>query len=264
MTRVPPQSSQDGEHSKAATVFTGIMMLLGGWGGLALAGVVLGFDYLVHGQPDERDQVAAARAEHRRNRYTDALAWLEADRLDRERARKGRREWFAADPASRGNAPGSGESFGRVMARVWNNLQVGWTRFKRGWQQGRDEAQRRREGGGQQWWRRGEAEQGKPETTSTGDDGTGPQPGHADADTTKPGGPAPDPAPADDEAIDAEIVPAVPEPDSREVVPVGEDEPAEGPGVQQYESRLDDLRDEIDRTRGDRIDDPSPHRSSLV
>ncbi|PRY24028.1 hypothetical protein [Pseudosporangium ferrugineum] len=151
MTRPPNTSSSD--DSKAKAFFTACLTIGGGFAGLAVAGIVLGFDYLLHGEPHERDRLAQQRADRRINRYADALAWLDDDRAARARHRQALRDWFVADPATRGDRPASGETAGRVTGRAWRNLLVGWRRFKNGWDQGRAGARQRRDNNEPGWWK---------------------------------------------------------------------------------------------------------------
>lgn len=257
MTRQQQQANPESEHGKAAGVFTGIMVLLGGWAGLALAGVVLGLDYVAHGEPGERDHVTAQRSRNRRQRYDDALAWLEADRLDRERARKARRDWFESDPSTRGDAPSGGETAGRVLARLWNNMIVGGTRFRRGWEKGREEARRRREDGQDGWWK-----PERPDRPQRSDPVTPAAP--SDGEPPVASGPAAGEANETDEIVDAEIVPDPEPPSPRNVVAVGEDEKtATGPVNEDYQARLDNLHGEVQQNQQTRNDNPSPPLSAL-
>lgn len=242
-------TNADQERGKAAVVFTGILTVLAGGAGLAVAGLILGFDYLLHGEPSEREQLERVRAERNRQRFDDALAWLEADRADRARARQARRDWFGQDPATRGEAPSSGETVGRAFARAWNALLVGTVRFGRGWKKGREEARSRRGRGESGWWR--------------------PEPDHARPDRPTEPAPAeephPQPGPSDKgpDIVDAEIVPEV-QPSSREVVPVGQDEPVgPEPDLDGYGRRVDDLRNEVEQDRNNHHEDPSPPRTAL-
>jgi len=244
-----PNTSQ--EDNKARALFATALTIGAGFAGLAVAGIVLGFDYLLHGEPHERDILAQQRDQRRRDRYADALAWLENDRLERERARQTKRDWFEADPATRGAAPSSNETFGRVLGRIWNTMLVGWRRFKKGWDTGREDARQRRADDQQQWWRRpDEPEQATPRPAEQPDPrstGPGPEPQQV----------SPDP----DDIIDAEIIPD-PEPTTREVVPVGQDEPRRpDETVDEYQRRLDDLETEVQQNRSD---DPSPPRTALT
>jgi hypothetical protein len=141
-----------GDNARATAFFTGFLALAAGGAGLVVAGLVLGFDYLLHGEPGERQALAASRARDRRDRHADALAWLEADRADRARARAAVRDWFAADRDTRGPRPSSEETVGRFLARLWNHAIVDMTRFRKGWKAGRDEARERRADGEKRWW----------------------------------------------------------------------------------------------------------------
>ena len=250
------------DDTKAAAFFTGVLTLAAGGAGFLVAGLVLGFDYLLHGQPHERPGVDQQRARNWQARYDDALAWIEADRADRARARMAKRDWFNADPDTRGAAPSTGETFGRALARVWNNVLVGATRFGRGWKAGRAEARQRREAGEPRWWmptkpNRKPTEDPAPEATAPPETPTPP-----------PSGPAapvpPQPTPTD-EPIDAEIVPDPATPATREVVPVGQNQPTTdgGPNVDQYAQRLEQLNGEVAATRNGRPADPSPPRTAL-
>ncbi|MFI5938115.1 hypothetical protein [Actinoplanes sp. NPDC051494] len=246
MTDTHPTTNGPDDDTKAKAFFTTALLVGAGFAGLAVAGIVLGFDYLLHGEPHERERLAQQRAEDRRNRYEHAAAWLENDRAERSLHRQAVREWFTADPETRGDKPSSGETAGRVFGRSWNNLLVGWRRFKTGWNKGRQDARSRRDQGEQRWWRRPDepdkpAPIGNPETE---------QPHSAEA--RRPG---PDPQPKsqttpgrhgkDTEIVDAEIVPDQKPPTTREVVPVG-DNPTAGPDprADEYQRRLDELDSE--------------------
>jgi len=246
--------------SRGAMLFTAAMTLAGGAAGLVFAGVVLGFDYLLRGEPDRREQEAERRAQQRRDRFEDALAWLAADRIDRERTRRAKREWFEADPATRGSAPAS-ETLGRVAARAWYSTIVGAGRFRRGWQAGRTEAQQRRTAGDPDWWRVRRQATKAPETKPD-----------LSADTTQPASrPQPEPATATHrpaparrpDIVDAEIVPDPAETrhPSSDVV-LADDRPV-NLGVDGYADRIDSLRAEVDTGRGGGPADLSPPRSSL-
>lgn len=243
-----PQTNQD--DNKARAFFITALTIGAGFAGLAVAGIVLGFDYLLHGEPHEQDRLAQQRAQRRRDRYTDALAWLENDRLERERARQAKREWFEADPATRGTVPSSNETFGRVGGRIWNNMFVGWRRFKNGWKVGRDEARERRETGARDWWRRpDEPEQADPRPAER----PGPQQRPSPEPEPRPQQVSPDP----DDIIDAEIIPD-PEPTTREVVPVGQDDPRRpDETVDEYRRRLADLENEVQQNHNGRRPDPA-------
>lgn len=245
MTTNPPQADSASDDNKARAFFTACLTIGGGFAGLAVAGLVLGIDYLLHGQPDERQRLAEQRARQRRDRYADALAWLEADRLDRQRARKAKREWFERDPATRGDAPASGETIGRVLGRLWNNLIVGGHRFGKGWQQGREEAQQRRSSDDPSWWRRPKQDQPQGTTERTED-----QQPPVDPPRPQPQEPTEPPAQGrPDDVVDAEIVPDE-EPAPREVVPVGSGEPQlpPDPAMDDYQRRLNHLGDEVAAT----------------
>lgn len=269
------------DNTRAAAVFTGIMTLLAGGAGMLVAGLVLGCDYLLHGEPHERETLAAQRADRARARYGDALSWLEADRLDRARYRKAKRDWFTADPETRGDAPSTGETVGRVLARTWNSLIVGRQRFAKGWRDGVSQAQQRREAGEDGWWR----PQRSPDTA----DGSAPptntwycpgcnrpmsMPRDRQIDMTEIWcGPCrarqftkiqerqPD---RTADVQDAEIIPEPETPTSRDVVPVGGDpEPGADPNLDGYGGRVDALRAEVAQVRDSRPNDPSPPLSAL-
>ena len=242
----PTQQHGGDEHTKSALTFTTIMTLFAGGAGLVVAGLILGFDYLLHGHPDEREEIAEERAERRRDRYADALSWLDADRTDRDRYRQATREWFEKDPATRGDKPDSGESAGRVAARMWNWCIVGWRRFKDGWDAGREEARERRENGDDGWWW-GNGKRDKDRDDTGEDDQTGGDDRGDSGEQTDWGKPDPEPRPGrdDNEPIDAEIIPD-PHAADRELVPVGQDEtPAPDPRTASYDARLADLEAEI-------------------
>lgn len=275
------QPTSTPEDNKARAFFAACLFIGAGFAGLAVAGLVLGADYMLHGEPHERERLAEQRAQRNRDRHADALAWLENDRLERERHRKATRDWFTADPETRGEKPSSGESFGRAMGRAWNNLLVGAGRFKRGWQKGRVEAQARRDAGEAGWWRtkrfcpqcrqRPQRDQGLLCTDCR--DGL-----LADLDTKYSGGPqdppmpprTPDPAPEPNvqqptdtgpDIVDAEIVPD-PAPSTREVVPVGEDDPRRpDESLDEYQRRLDDLEGEVRQNQNGHR--PEPSQSTL-
>lgn len=246
------------EQGKAAVLFATLLTVAAGGAGLVVAGLVLGIDYLWHGEPHEREHLARQRKEGRKAHYADALAWLEADRADRARARAARRAWFDEDRATRGAAPSSDETVGRVLGRIWNELIVGGTRFARGWNQGREEARRRRDAGEPNWW--------KPPLPDRPDEPTTeprPEPVGAGDPQQPPTGTQPTPpAGAEADIVEAEIVPDEAPAPSRDVVPVGEDEPP-GPDVDEYGRRVDDLRDEVETHRNNHHADPSPPRTAL-
>lgn len=241
-------ATPDREQTNAAVVFTGLMTLAAGGAGLVLAGLIVGFDHLLHGEPGEREKLAKKRAERRRDRYADALAWLEADRIDRTRTRAAVREWFEADRDTRGDRPTGGETAGRFAARLWNGMLVGAFRFRNGWKSGRDEARTRRAAGDERWWWPTEGSRPVDEPVEpNGEKGTGPAPA----------------AEAEPDVIDAEIV-ADPAPQVRPLVPVGVDEPAPADGrTNGHEVKLQALRAEVDHTRSSRNDDPSPPLTAL-
>lgn len=273
------------DDAKAAAFFTGVLTLCAGGAGFLIAGIVLGIDYLLHGQPDERDRLEQARAANRRTRYDDALAWLEADRLDRVRARKARRDWFEADRATRGDGPSSGETLGRVLGRAWNHLVVGIGRFLRGWRDGRDDARRRRDNGDPNWWRPNPQERddrADPEISwkcplcgttivAAGDmaaqdllcqdcrDNRARPHDEQPATTDQP---KPDKQPEDqpnpvEEVIDAEVIedPAPAEPSN----PAGE-QPTR---TTSYDQQLEELAGEVQETRATNPADPSPPLEAL-
>ena len=243
------------DDNKARAFFATALTVCAGFAGLAVAGLVLGLDYLLHGEPDEQDRLSRQRAQRHRDRYADALAWLENDRQERERFRQRRREWFVDDPETRGDAPASGETAGRVLGRAWNNLLVGLRRFKNGWKTGRDTARERRAAGDENWWRgRADRTSSPTPTDDTHDGSDRPTDGSPDPDPAGPEAQAPDPA---DEIIDAEIVPD-PEPATREVVPVGQDEPQRpDETVGEYQRRLEALENEIQQNRNGHRPDPA-------
>lgn len=249
----PPQSNDD---AKAAAFFTGALTLAAGGAGFLVAGLVLGFDYLLHGQPDERAQLAERRARDSRQRYDDALAWLEADRTDRARARRAKREWFNADPETRGDAPATGETFGRLAARMWNSLIVGGGRFRRGWKAGRDEAKRRREDGDPNWWK----PRKNPRWPADHVPDTDTQIPDPSAKQDEPDPTTAPPVPPIDEVIDAEIVPDPDQPADRDVVPVGDEHarPQTDADLDEYARRLNDLDEEVSANRNHQPADPSP------
>lgn len=246
-----PQGTGEQDTAVAAGWFAGIMTLAAGGAGLLVAGLVLGLDYLLHGEPSERGALSEQRARNRQRRYRDALDWLEADRTDRERARKAKRDWFEGDPTTRGDAPSSGETIGRALCRAWNWLLVGVVRFWRGWKKGRTDARKRRDAGQENWWRRPDDDP-RPELTPPRE----PEPS---------AGPAPQPndeKPPDD-VVEAEIVPDGADVPDRQIVPVGADGPVRDPGVNGYATQLDELQHEVEETRTRADDDPSPQRSRL-
>lgn len=288
-------STDNTEHSRAAAVFTGILTLAAGGAGLLVAGMVLGFDYLLHGDPSERDQLRQARAQQRRDRYADALSWLEADRAERARSRKAKRDWFGEDPTTRGAAPASGETLGRIAGRAWHRMLVGAVRFGRGWKQGREEAQQRRDGGEANWWKpvRVESEVGEPLAEPTAphekqetqpsnpqacrfcgrtdqplvwqgycDLCAGPEP-QFHKPTARPE-PEPRPEPQKQQAetgegdiVDAEIIPDT-EPVNRPLVPVGQDGPQRpDETLDEYQRRLADLETEVQQNHNDHRPDPA-------
>jgi hypothetical protein len=254
-------SSPANEHNQAAVIFTAILTVVAGGAGLAMAGLILGVDYLLHGDPDERGHRAAQRAQARRDRYADALAWLAADRADRARHRQQVRDWFEADPNGRGDRPTSGETVGRAAARAWYGLVVGTVRFRRGWRDGRDEARQRRHDGEKGWWRPGRDGGGpaptdnQPPPVPAGDEPapvppSQPSSSPATGQTTKP----------DDNIIDAEIVADDPRPaPGQDLIPAADDETIPTSNIDGYDRRITALQDEVDshrRTSGH--DDPSP------
>ncbi|WP_033338951.1 hypothetical protein [Catenuloplanes japonicus] len=247
----PTQQPGGDENAKSAVAFTAIMTAVAGGAGLVVAGLILGFDYLIHGDPDEREQLEKTREQRRADRYADALSWLDADRADRDRHRRATRDWFSADPATRGEKPDSGETVGRVAARLWNGAIVGWRRFKTGWDDGRADARDRRDAGEPGWWRPGTT---KPRTSGH-DDGkeqAGGEPVTATGEQTDWDGLTPGPAPAstDDGILDAEVIPDPPAVD-RDLVPVGQDAtPGPDPRTASYDARLADLEAEVSSSAG--------------
>jgi hypothetical protein len=241
------------EKNKAAVVFTTILTVFAGGAGLAVAGLILGADYLLHGEPHERERLAQQRADRARDRYADALAWLDNDRAERERHRQATREWFGADPDTRGDKPSSGETVGTVLGRGWNNMLVGWGRFLRGWRKGRADARQRRAAGDSNWWKP------KPEQDEEPGDERGEQPETPQAKRPDSPDPQPQEAAEDDGIVDAEIVPDAELPaGNRDVVPVGQDEsrrPDES--LNEYQRRLDDLATEVQQNRNGHLPDPS-------
>lgn len=254
MTRTAP--TRDPDDTKAAAFFTGALTLAAGGAGFLVAGLVLGFDYLLHGQPDERAQLAERRARDSRQRYEDALSWLEADRAERARARRAKRDWFNADPATRGDAPDSGETLGRVAARAWNSLIVGVGRFRNGWTAGRAEARQRRADGDPHWW--------KPARRERPARDAGQQPEPAAPPAPEPA-PVSQPQPTTDDIVDVEIVPDTEEPKPRDVIHVDnkQADPGNDPTIGSYAQRLDQINDEVAATRNGRPADPSPPRTAL-
>lgn len=256
-------STEDNEQTRAAALFTGILTLAAGGAGLLVAGLVLGFDYLLHGDPSEREQLRQARAQQRRDRYADALAWLEADRAERARARRAKRDWFADDPATRGTAPTSGEAFGRISGRAWNRLLVGAVRFGRGWKQGRESAQQRRDEGDANWWKpvRVESEVGEPladpEPSTPREPDPQPEQPEAQAPPTAPA-PRKQQAKSDqDDIVDAEIIPD-PQPVERPIVPVGQDGPRRpDETLDEYQRRIESLETEVQQNRNGHHPDPA-------
>jgi hypothetical protein len=235
-----------GDNARATAFFTGFLALAAGGAGLVVAGLVLGFDYLLHGEPGERQALAASRARDRRDRHADALAWLEADRADRARARAAVRDWFAADRDTRGPRPSSEETVGRFLARLWNHAIVDMTRFRKGWKAGRDEARERRADGEKRWW--------MPEREPVAD---------APATTPRQEKANPESQPIRDPGVvDAEVVPD-PTPPKHSLVPVGADTPPADDGPETYTGRLDALRAEVAANRSTRNEDPSPPLSAL-
>lgn len=277
-------TTSDAEQTKAAAFFTGILTLCAGGAGFLIAGLVLGFDYLLHGEPHERETLARQREQHRRDRYAEALAWLEADRADRARTRAAKRAWFEADRDTRGEPPSSGETVGRVFARMWNAALVGGHRFAAGWKAGRAEARTRRAAGDQRWWRPGVPSHlnewfcpgcNRPMSAPRNERMTGeqlwcdtcrprqfppPGPGTPDA----PAGQRPEEAAPPDDIQDAVIVPDDQLPADRDVVKVGADIPAGAdPAMGGYRQRLDELQTEVSRNGATRNDNPSPPASAL-
>lgn len=253
-------ATDDAEQTKAAAFFTGVLTLCLGTAGLAVAGLVLGFDYLLHGEPHEREAVAERRAQQRRDRYADAVAWLDAERADRARARRAVRDWFEADPATRGDRPSSGETVGRVLARLWNSMIVGAHRFRRGWADGLREARDRRDAGQDRWWLPQRRRPSPPPPAP--DAGTPPTQPPAPPHGNTPTDP---PAPAqDDDIIDAEIIPDPPDNPNHSTAPVGGDQPAGAdPAMGGYRQALDELATDVGHNQGSRNDHPSPPRSAL-
>lgn len=247
------------EHTKAAAVFTGIMAVCAGFTGLAAAGLILAVDYLVHGDPSERADIAARRAARRRDRYADAVAWLEEDRAARERHRQALRDWYAGDPATRGERPSSGETLGWLAARCWNGAVVGLGRFLRGWKAGREAARKRREEGARNWWNPptpGRPNRDQGDTGPGGDTQPGPPPPAGKPQPEPPANPGSNPpptteqAPPDDDVVDAEIVEDTHPPASRDVIPVGVDQPTgPDPRIAEYEQRIGALAGEVQATR---------------
>jgi hypothetical protein len=248
------QPTNTSDDNKARAFFAACLAIGGGFAGLVVAGLVLGADYMLHGEPHERERLAQQRQQRNRDRFGDALAWLENDRLERERHRQATRDWFAADPNTRGDKPSGEESFGRVMGRAWNNLLAGTDRFKRGWQKGRADAQQRRDNGNSRWWLRpgGTERPDEPEPSIPQEPQvplTTPDP-TAEPATQQPTNAGPD-------IVDAEIIPG-PEPSTHVMVPVGEDEPRrDDESLAEYQRRLDDLEGEVQQNQNGHRPDSS-------
>lgn len=146
--------TQNAQDDKAKSIFAGLMTVGAGGAGLVVAGLVLAIDYLLHGEPDQREQLAKAREKRNRAYYDDALAWIEADRKMREAHRKRLREWYGEDTETRGDRPTADEDGpGRVARWFWSWLIVGAGRAKRGWKKGREKARQQREAGQEKWWK---------------------------------------------------------------------------------------------------------------
>jgi len=241
-------NSSTSDDNKARAFFTACLTIGGGFAGLAVAGLVLGIDYLLHGEPGERQRLAEQRAQQRRDRYADALAWLEADRVDRMRARKAKRDWFEQDRSTRGDAPESGETVARVLGRLWNNLIVGGHRFGQGWKHGRDAAQQRRDSGTPNWWKRPE-QQDQPPTDPPQPEGQ--QPPVEPHWPPQPNPQKPSAPGGQDDVVDVEIVPDD-EPAPRKVLPVGGGEPQiqPDPAMDDYQRRLNHLNDQVAAANG--------------
>jgi hypothetical protein len=245
------------DDGKAVAWFTAIMTVVAGGAGLAVAGLIVGLDYAINGGPEERKRVAADRATRRRERYDEALAWLEADRADRSARRHAYAAWMKKDPTVRGDTPSrsTSESLGHVFAWMTNSAIVAGGRFMRGWRSGRTAAQERRQAGEPIWW--------LPRDNRTAPkQATNPRP---DPDPTPPPASAtenPTAAPNGD-IIDGEVIDD-PQPGSRQVVRVGEDTPTSGGlGVEHYDDRLAELaREMVNDPR--RPVDPSPPATALT
>lgn len=258
MTRTP---APDPDDTKAKAFFATCLTVGAGFAGLVVAGLVLGFHYLLHGEPDERKRVAQQRADSRRSRYDDALSWLEADRADRERHRRAVRDWFNADPATRGEKPSSAETVGRAAGRAWRNLLVGWRRFKNGWDKGRAEARQRRDDGTPNWWHRPDGPASGTQEPSSPEPESDPAPVDAGPQPAGPGGSSPEQQPEPPDIVDAEIIPES-ESASRAVVPVGDGNPQfqPDPALDDYQRRLNHLGDQVVATsNGHDPNQPTPH-----
>ncbi len=251
-------STDDTEQTRAAALFTGILTLAAGGAGLLVAGMVLGFDYLLHGDPSEREQLRQARARQRRDRYAEAMAWLDADRTDRARARKAKRDWFNADPETRGSAPTTGETVGRLAGRAWNRMLISAVRFGRGWKQGRENAQQRRDAGEANWWKpvRVESEVGEPLTEA--EPSTPPQSQPAPpAQPVTPEPPTQQAKADENDIVDAEIIPD-PQPSEHSIVHVGQDEPQRpDETLDEYQRRLESLETEVQQNRNGQHPNPA-------
>lgn len=241
------------EYGKAAAWFTAIMTLVGGAAGLAVAGLIVGFDYAVRGEPEQRERAAAERAARRRSRYDEALTWLETDRADRAARRRAYTEWMSRDPATRGDAPAraTSESLGHMAAWAVNSAIVGAGRFARGYRAGYVAAEQRRRNGQQRWWiPQNNAPKSKSEPAPS------PQ---TDSSPRNPSAPNTD---ADDNIVDAEIIDD-PQPAIRPVAVVGDDPPRDGDlGVATYDDRLAALEREVAELRNRRVD-PSPPTAAI-
>ncbi|WP_045740842.1 hypothetical protein [Actinoplanes rectilineatus] len=250
MTPTPPgNTGRTTDDTKAAAFFTGALTLAAGGAGLLVAGLVLGFDWMLRGEPADREHLASRRRADARDRYNDSFAWLENDRAEQAAYRRARRDWFNADPETRGNSPTSSETFGHVMARLWHRSVVGANRFRKGWAHGRESAELRRADGDPNWWKPNlnpHRIPNDPYPTGSMPDDPEPQP-------------TPTPAPDPSAVIDAEIVPDVPQPGPRDVVVVGADtDPQAHSGDAARNQALDNLAAEVNGSRPTGPADPSP------
>jgi hypothetical protein len=236
------------EHRNAAVVFTALATAAAGCAGLVVAGLVLGLDYLVRGDPAEREQRAADREQWRARRYDDAVAWLDADRADRAAYRRAVRDWFESDRATRGDRPSGGETAGRVLARCWNRTLIGASRFRRGWRDGRSQARDRRDAEEPHWWwpPRPQRDDDVPQTPPATGATTAPK------SRRRPVG-----APAAAAAEPAKST-------GRDLVPVGTDEPTgPNPDDDARTQQINDLQAEVTQAAASHTPNPSPPRTAL-